>query len=46
VLKNDLSLTNFVDSDFAILNSRLAKHYGIPARPSHLILRQYCKGLV
>jgi hypothetical protein len=30
VLKNDLSLTNFVDSDFAILNSRLAKHYGIP----------------
>jgi hypothetical protein len=30
VLKNDLSLTNFVDSDFAILNSRLARHYGIP----------------
>jgi hypothetical protein len=30
VLKNDLSLTNFVNSDFAILNSRLAKHYGIP----------------
>src|SRR4030095_10974077 len=26
---NDLSLTNFIDSDFAILNSRLAKHYGI-----------------
>lgn len=30
VLKNDLSLTNFVHSDFAILNSRLARHYGIP----------------
>ena len=30
VLKNDLSLTNFVDSDFTMLNSRLAKHYGIP----------------
>jgi Protein of unknown function (DUF1588)/Protein of unknown function (DUF1592)/Protein of unknown function (DUF1585) len=30
VLKNDQSLTNFVHSDFALLNSRLAKHYGIP----------------
>lgn len=30
VLRNDLSLTNFVDSDFAMLNSRLAMHYGIP----------------
>jgi mono/diheme cytochrome c family protein len=30
VLKNDLSLTNFVDSHFAMLNSRLARHYGIP----------------
>src|SRR5204863_4119726 len=30
VLKNDLSLTNFVASDFAMLNGRLAKHYGIP----------------
>ncbi|HEX8911090.1 MAG TPA: DUF1592 domain-containing protein [Humisphaera sp.] len=29
VLKNDLSLLNFVDSDFAMLNSRLARHYGI-----------------
>jgi hypothetical protein len=29
ILKNDLSLTNFVDSDFAILNGRLAKHYNI-----------------
>lgn len=30
VLKNDLSLTNFVSSDFTFLNSRLARHYGIP----------------
>jgi hypothetical protein len=30
LLKNDLSLTNFVSSDFSILNERLAKHYGIP----------------
>ncbi len=30
VLKNDLSLTNFVDSDFSFLNSRLAEHYGVP----------------
>ncbi len=30
VLKNDLSVTNFVQSDFAMLNERLAEHYGIP----------------
>ena len=30
VLKNDLPLTNFASSDFAMLNGRLAKHYGIP----------------
>ena len=30
VLENDLSLMNFVDSDFTFLNERLAKHYGIP----------------
>lgn len=29
VLKRDLSLTNFVDADFAFLNERLAQHYGI-----------------
>ncbi len=29
VLKNDLSLTNFVSSDFTMLNGRLARHYGI-----------------
>jgi hypothetical protein len=30
LLKEDLSLTNFVSSDFTMLNGRLAKHYGIP----------------
>src|SRR5207244_3017791 len=30
LLKNDLSLTNFVASDFTLLNGRLARHYGIP----------------
>ena len=30
VLKNDLSLTNFVASDFSMLNGRLSKHYSIP----------------
>jgi mono/diheme cytochrome c family protein len=30
VLKGNLSLTNFIASDFSMLNGRLAKHYGIP----------------
>jgi mono/diheme cytochrome c family protein len=30
VLADDLPLTNFVASDFSILNARLARHYGIP----------------
>ncbi|MCI0462168.1 MAG: DUF1592 domain-containing protein [Gemmataceae bacterium] len=30
VLNHDLSLTNFVHSDFSMLNGRLARHYGIP----------------
>ncbi|MDV6034074.1 MAG: DUF1592 domain-containing protein [Phycisphaera sp. RhM] len=30
VLKNDLSLTQFVDSEFSFLNNRLAEHYGVP----------------
>jgi mono/diheme cytochrome c family protein len=29
VLEHDLSILNFVDSDFAMLNRRLAAHYGI-----------------
>ena len=30
LLRNDLSLTNIVTSDFSMLNGRLARHYGIP----------------
>lgn len=30
MLKQDLSVKNFIDSDFAMLNGRLARHYGIP----------------
>lgn len=30
VLKNDRSLLEFVDSDWTMLNERLARHYGIP----------------
>jgi mono/diheme cytochrome c family protein len=30
LLRNDLSLTNFLASDFSMLNGRLARHYGIP----------------
>ncbi|MBX3401167.1 MAG: DUF1592 domain-containing protein [Gemmataceae bacterium] len=30
ILKHDRSLLEFVDSDWTILNERLAKHYGIP----------------
>ena len=30
LMPNDLSLTNFVHSDFTMLNGRLARHYGIP----------------
>jgi hypothetical protein len=29
LLKDDLSIANFVSSDFTMLNGRLAKHYGI-----------------
>lgn len=29
VLQEDLPLTNFLDSDFLVINERLAKHYGI-----------------
>jgi mono/diheme cytochrome c family protein len=30
MLKHDLSVKNLIDSDFAMLNGRLAAHYGIP----------------
>jgi len=35
LLQNDLSLTNFVTSDFTMLNERLAKHYGISGVEGH-----------
>lgn len=35
ILKHDLSVLNFVDSDFAVLNQRLATHYGIPGVRGH-----------
>jgi hypothetical protein len=30
LLKRDLSVSNFLASDFTMLNGRLAKHYGVP----------------
>ena len=35
VLNENLSVLNFVDSDFAVLNQRLATHYGIPGIRGH-----------
>jgi hypothetical protein len=35
LIERDLSVMNFVDSDFAILNQRLATHYGIPGVRGH-----------
>lgn len=32
LLKSDLPASNIVDSDFAMLNERLAMHYGLPAK--------------
>jgi hypothetical protein len=29
ILRNDLPITNFLDSDFVTINERLARHYGI-----------------
>ncbi len=31
LMEKDLSVANLIDSDFAIINNRLAEHYGIPA---------------
>lgn len=30
LLQNDLSVLNLIDSDWAMLNERLARHYGVP----------------
>lgn len=37
LLREDLSVTNIVDCDFAMLNERLARHYGIPGVEGHAI---------
>lgn len=39
LLTNNLSVLNFADSDFAVLNQRLADHYGIPGVAGHEDLR-------
>lgn len=35
VLEKDLPVGNFVDSDFVVVNERLADHYGIPGVKGH-----------
>ena len=35
VLQDDLSVLQFVDSDFAVLNQRMATHYGVPGVRGH-----------
>ncbi len=35
ILDRDLPVGNFVDSEFAVLNERLADHYGIPGVKGH-----------
>jgi hypothetical protein len=40
VLKHDLSLTNFVASDFSMLNGRLARHYRIPGVDEELVFHK------
>ena len=31
MLRNDSSVLEFIDADYAVVNARLANHYGIPA---------------
>ena len=35
LLDRDLPISNFIDSDFTVLNERLARHYGIPGVKGH-----------
>jgi hypothetical protein len=35
ILKENLSVDHFIDSDFLVLNERLARHYGIPGVEGH-----------
>lgn len=40
ILRDDLSVLNFIDSDFTFLNERLARHYGIPGVKGHELFRK------
>ncbi|WP_167546838.1 DUF1592 domain-containing protein [Stieleria maiorica] len=52
LIRDDLPAANLVDSDFAMLNERLAKHYGIPdvhheqIRPVSLTPKSHRGGLI
>jgi hypothetical protein len=35
LLEHDLPVSNLIDSDFSLLNERLARHYGIPGVTGH-----------
>jgi hypothetical protein len=39
LIDSDLAVTNLVQSDFAMLNGRLAEHYGLPPLPHTEILK-------
>lgn len=39
LLRHDLSVRNLIDSDFAMLNARLAEHYGVPG-PEDLTIQK------
>lgn len=39
LLKHDLPVSNFIDSDFSVLNERLARHYGIQGIRGHEAFR-------
>ncbi len=39
LLTENLSIVNFIDSDFTVLNQRLADHYGIPSVKGHETFR-------
>lgn len=39
ILSKDLGVKNFVKSDFAVVNERLADHYGIPGVKGHEVMQ-------
>jgi hypothetical protein len=44
VMRNDLSILEFIDSDFTHVNERLARHYGIPGVKGEQFRRVKLKG--